>query len=99
LDSSEYSDNPVGEFVAKNPVETPSLIGATPWPKPYIQGNASSVTNVGSRIAHSLPRVQMSRQVLGTASALRLVARLNVVLAVGFLAYDATSIGMCVAED
>jgi hypothetical protein len=43
--------------------------------------------------------MQMSRQVFGTASALRLVARLNVVLAAGFLAYDAASIGVCMAED
>jgi hypothetical protein len=41
----------------------------------------------------------MGRKVLGTASALRMVARANVVLAVGFLAYDATSIGMCLAEE
>lgn len=45
------------------------------------------------------PRISMGRQVLGTASALRLVARLNVALAVGFLAYDATSIGMCMIEE
>jgi hypothetical protein len=30
LDSFDYSDNSVGEFVAENPFETPSLIGATP---------------------------------------------------------------------
>ena len=99
LDSFDHSDNSMGEFVAENPLETPSLIGATPWPKPFVLPGASPVTNVGSRIAQSLPRISMGRRVLGTASALRMVARANVVLAVGFLAYDATSIGMCMARN
>jgi hypothetical protein len=70
-------------------------------------GTASRRTNVLNYVGHQLVGpVNLTDEAgrwafrhLGSRSLVTLAGRANVLLAWGFLAYDAVSIGMCIAED
>jgi uncharacterized protein RhaS with RHS repeats len=75
--------------------------GAIPLNKPWQQG--SPYTNPWSKLGMKLPiKIPLSTKMIPgftTPNLLRLVGRANLVLGVGLLAYDVTSISMCAVGD
>jgi RHS repeat-associated protein len=66
---------------------------------PVIEG-ASNYTNVISYLGlKTFPGLKIGRQILGTNRVFGLLGRANIVVGTALLAYDAISIGVCVAQD
>lgn len=65
-----------------------------------ILGGASAYTNALSYLGFRVPalNIRFGSQILGTTRLFGLLGRLNLVVGVGLLAYDATSIAICTAN-